>query len=169
MKIRRIQLSDVPEFLALWARVYEEGAFLMKGPPSEKRALQVVQWVVKQQIPNFVAIDENRLIGAVEVFPGTMCGIGIDEADKRGYLGIQVDSRSRGRGIGRQLMLAAIEDSGRYGFEAIELSVFQSNFAAIKLYEGLGFELTGYEQSVTLPIGLVTRGQKMALLRVYNE
>ncbi len=163
MQIRRIQVDDVPDFLALWAKVYSEGAFLSKGPPPESLVLQVVERVVKEQIPNFVAIDVQELVGAVEVFPGSLCGFSDENADRRGYLGIQLALVYRGKGIGRKLMQAAIDDAKRYGFEVIELTVFQSNFAAIELYEKLGFKLTGLGKSVILPVGLATTEQHMAL------
>lgn len=164
MEIRRIKVADVPDFLALWSRVYAEGAFLAKGPPTQSRVLQVVDRVVREAIPNYVATDGGRLIGAVEVFPGSMCGIALEAADRRGHLGIQVDARYRGRGIGRELMMTAIADSGRYGFEAIALVVFESNAVATRLYEGLGFERTGFGDVVTLPSGVVTRAQNMLLI-----
>mgnify|MGYP003647940240 CR=1 FL=1 len=163
MLIRRIQAQDVPDFLALWTQVFAEGAFLAKRPPPENKVLQVVERVVKDQIPNFVAIDGLELVGAVEVFPGSMCGFNDDNAERRGYLGIQLAQRYRGKGIGRKLMQAAIDDARSYGFEVIELTVFQSNIAAIELYEKLGFKHTGYGKSIELPVGLATTEQHMAL------
>lgn len=163
MQIRRIELSDVPDFLALWAQVYSEGAFLAKGPPPADRARQVVERVVREQIPNFVATDGSEFIGAVEVFPAAMCGISVDDSDRRGYLGIQLAKNYRGKGIGRELMQTVIADARRYGFETIELSVFQSNLAAIALYQSLGFRLTGSSSSEILPAGVSTMGQHMAL------
>lgn len=163
MQIRRIQAQDVPSFLALWAQVYSEGAFLAKKPPLESKVLQVVERVVREQIPNFVAIDGRELIGAVEVFPGSMCGFEDECADRRGYLGIQLAHSYRGKGFGRHLLQAAIDDAKRFGFEVIELTVFQSNIAAIELYEKLGFKHTGYGKSIELPIGLATTEQHMAL------
>lgn len=143
--------------------MYSEGAFLAKRPPPENRVLAVVERVVKEQIPNFVAIDGQELVGAVEVFPGSMCGFNDDNAERRGYLGIQLAQGYRGKGFGRKLMQAAIDDARRYGFEVIELTVFQSNFAAIELYEKLGFKHTGYGKRVILPVGLATTEQHMAL------
>ncbi|MDO9319553.1 MAG: GNAT family N-acetyltransferase [Gammaproteobacteria bacterium] len=169
MEIRRIQISDVPDSLALWDRVYSEGAFLAKGPPPEAKVLRVIETVVKEKIPNFVATDGSKIIGAVEVFPGTMCGETFDGAEKRGHLGIQIDSLHRGKGIGHELMLIAIEDSKRYGFESIELYVYQSNLPAIRLYEKLGFKVTCYEDSVTLPAGIETRAQGMTLSLVQTD
>lgn len=169
LEIRRIQVADVPNFLALWRRVYSEGAFLAKGPPSADRVRGVVEKVVKEEIPNFIAVEKDKVVGAVEVFPGTMCGRIETGADRTGHLGIQVDSHYRRRGIGRNLMMAAISDSRRYGFDEIELSVFDSNFVAIRLYEKLGFIVTGHGDSVTLPSGMTATGQYMVLNFLHNK
>ncbi len=169
LEIRRIQVADVPKFLALWGQVYSEGAFLAKGPPPEDRVRSIVEKVVIEEIPNFIAVDGGKLVGAVEVFPGTMCGRKEFGADRIGHLGIQVDSNYRKIGIGRNLMLAAISDSLRYGFEEIELSVFESNFVAIRLYKKLGFIVSGHGDSITLPAGITTRGQHMVFDIVHNK
>lgn len=47
--------------------------------------------------------------------------------------------------------------------ERIELSVFESNTAAIRLYEKLRFFVAGYGLAVTLPAGINTREQYMVL------
>lgn len=64
----------MPQLLNLWNGVYAEGAFLAKGPPPEDRVRSTMERVVKECIPNFVAIDGNKVVGTVEVSPGTMCG-----------------------------------------------------------------------------------------------
>ncbi|MGB4246963.1 MAG: hypothetical protein WBJ75_04505 [Pseudohongiellaceae bacterium] len=74
MQIRRIQPSDIPAFHALWTRTYSEGIYIPNPPPPQDRILEVVQKVVAEQIPNFVALNGEALLGFVEVFPGTMCG-----------------------------------------------------------------------------------------------
>jgi ribosomal protein S18 acetylase RimI-like enzyme len=125
--------------------------------------MSTIERVVKESIPNFVAIMESRLIGAVEVFPGTMCGKNYDGAEKAGHLGIQVDYSYRRRGIGRNLMIAAISDSARFGYKTIQLSVFESNTPAIRLYKSLGFLVYGHGATVTLPAGTTTRELHMVL------
>jgi ribosomal protein S18 acetylase RimI-like enzyme len=92
-----------------------------------------------------------------------MCGKNHDGAEEIGHLGIQVDYSYRRRGIGRDLMIAAISDSARFGYKTIELSVFESNTPAIRLYESLGFLVYGYGATVTLPAGTTTRELHMVL------
>ena len=169
LEIRRIQVGDVHSFVDLWSRVYSEGAFLAKGPPPEDRVRSIIEKVVKEGIPNFVAVEKSQVIGAVEVFPGPMCGRKYDGAEKTGHLGIQVDSSHRRRGIGKHLMMTAISDSARFGYRAIELSVFESNVAAIRLYESLGFLTSGHGLAVTLPAGISTRAQHMVFNIVQNN
>ena len=124
MEIRRITTADIDDLLDLWASVYAEGDFLAKGPPPRERVERTVSKVEKESIPNFVVIYHGHLIGASEVFPAPMCGIDIPDGDKLGILGIQIHADHRGKGIGRRLMDISIEDSRRYGFDKIELYVF---------------------------------------------
>ena len=106
MEIRRIQVDDVHSFVDLWSRVYSEGAFLAKGPPPEDRVRSIIEKVVKEGIPNFIAV---------------------------------------------------------------ELSVFESNIAAIRLYKSLGFLTSGHGLAVTLPAGISTREQHMIFNIVENN
>lgn len=169
MEIRRIQVSDVPSFLDLWSRTYSEGFFLAKSPPPEDRVRSAIELVASKMIPNFVAIEGRKVIGAVEVFPGTMCGKKYEGAEKVGHLGIQVDSAYRRMGIGNSLMMAAISDAIRFGFDSIELSVFETNFAAIRLYEKVGFVKCGQDQSDVLLAGSGAKEQQMVFNIVHNK
>lgn len=169
MEIRRIQSSDVPGFIEMWKRIFAEGQFLAKGPPPHDKVAKVVAKVVAEEIPNFVALDDGNVVGAVEVFPGTMCGQMFEGAERVGFLGLQVDKKNRRKGIGTDLMRAAISDSVRYGFESIELAVFESNTPAIRLYESLGFTLTGQGESASPPAGTSAREQYMRLNLVHNK
>lgn len=52
----------------------------------------------------------------------------------------------RGQGIGKRLALAAIEKAREKYLERVELQVFASNEAALRLFEGLGFVVEGRKQ-----------------------
>jgi ribosomal protein S18 acetylase RimI-like enzyme len=60
-----------------------------------------------------------------------------------GRLGMGVRKDRRSKGIGRMLLEAATERAQGSGIERIELEVFESNRAAICLYESFRFELEG--------------------------
>jgi ribosomal protein S18 acetylase RimI-like enzyme len=58
-------------------------------------------------------------------------------------LDIAVIERARGRGHGRMLLTAALDETWRRGFDSIGLSVLDSNVDAIRLYERSGFRRIG--------------------------
>src|SRR3954451_2774294 len=53
----------------------------------------------------------------------------------------------RGRGVGRTLMQALIDDAESAGVENLVLDVRGNNHAAMSLYEAMGFEVTGRRPS----------------------
>lgn len=55
-------------------------------------------------------------------------------------LTISIDQQFQGRGYGKQMLEACME---QLTFESVFLEVRESNFAAIALYEGLGFNEVG--------------------------
>jgi len=65
-----------------------------------------------------------------------------------GVLGIVVAREQRGRGFGRALLKGAL-DRCRGRFDIVVLAVFDSNLAARRLYESMGFRTWG-----TLPRGV---------------
>lgn len=52
---------------------------------------------------------------------------------------LYVEGRERGRGIGRALVLAAIDRARKRSCYRIELDVSRANLAALAFYQGLGF------------------------------
>jgi RimJ/RimL family protein N-acetyltransferase len=61
-------------------------------------------------------------------------------------LGLMVDAAHRRRGIGRALLVAAVEWAQPAGVRKLELHVFPWNDAAIALYEDFGFVREGYRK-----------------------
>lgn len=163
MEIRRIEERDVDQFLALWDLVFDEGQFLELPSPPRARFERVVAQVVEDQIPNFVLLDGDTLVGALEVFPATYFDLQIPDAQVLGVLGMQIHKDYRSQGYGRRLMEIALVSSAEYGIERIELDVLQCNVTAISLYEKFGFRKTQDGREVKLPTGQITLFQKMLL------
>jgi ribosomal protein S18 acetylase RimI-like enzyme len=87
-------------------------------------------WAVESPDARFVAhLDLN--------------GSSIPSENHRATLGIGVEEGFYRRGIGRRLMLDAIEFATRNYIEWIDLSVFGDNHAAIGLYRSFGFKEVG--------------------------
>ena len=56
---------------------------------------------------------------------------------------LYVDPERWGRGVGRGLLEACLEEAGARGYDAIELWTFEANERALRLYERAGFRRDG--------------------------
>jgi ribosomal-protein-alanine N-acetyltransferase len=64
-------------------------------------------------------------------------------ADELHIINIAVDQRCRRRGIGRLLIKRALDSACHGNAQTAFLEVRKSNYPARKLYEGMGFQVTG--------------------------
>jgi ribosomal protein S18 acetylase RimI-like enzyme len=63
---------------------------------------------------------------------------------------IALDEAQRGKGYGKQTMLALEEFARELGLKTIGLHVFANNMAAMKLYKGMGYEVTSQNMTKKL-------------------
>jgi RimJ/RimL family protein N-acetyltransferase len=119
------------------------------------------EWVTHANLSErmfiLVAVRGERIIGMLDLSAG-------DRPDSRhaGRFGMSVAKAWRGRGVGRQLLAAAIEEArGWPGFCRIELECVAWNAAGIRLYESLGFVL---EARKTKAVNLRGRPEDMLLM-----
>jgi putative acetyltransferase len=82
-----------------------------------------------------------------------------------GLLGIALLPEARHRGLGAQLLQAAIDKSWARGLTRIELSVRADNLNAKALYERFGFVHEGLQRRASLVGGIYHDAHAMALLR----
>lgn len=80
--------------------------------------------------------DPQRLFGSVAMLPSPADGDGVDQL--RWFL---LDPVTRGSGLGSTLISKAIDFSRRRGQSQVVLWTFDELFAAIKIYDRLGFEI----------------------------
>lgn len=122
--IRRMCKEDAEE-----VSILEKEAFAM---PWSKEAF----WEMAQA-PNaiyMIAVYKDKIVGN--------CGV-------RNILGegeitnVAVSQAYRGLGISKMMMLRLMTEGKRSGIEAFTLEVRKSNIPAIRLYESLGFEISG--------------------------
>ena len=86
----------------------------------------------------FIAEDEGEAIGLVSC---------VVDADGVGHIeNMWAGPMARGKGVGRQLMNAAMSYLAHKGCARIELSVPETNQVAINMYKNLGFIFTGREE-----------------------
>ena len=90
---------------------------------------------------HFVAVRAERLVGWCDILPL----IGQMRAHA-GVLGMAVAADSRGQGIGRQLIQAALAQAAERSLTRVELTVHSENVNAQALYKSVGFELEGTQR-----------------------
>lgn len=106
---------------------------LLKAPPMES-IREFVRSNIRDKIPQYVAVEQDRVIGWCDISPSK--GEGFTHC---GRLGMGVQHGYRGKGIGTRLMEKAISAARDSGIERVELEVYASNIPAIRLYEKRGF------------------------------
>ena len=134
-----IQDSDICGFRYALDQISKEKQYLAwtEAPPLES-ATAFVRDNIEKGIPQLVALDEGKVIGWCDITPHpratrSHCGI----------LGMGIIKGYRHKGIGTKLIQAALAAAKSYGYEKVELEVFDSNGAAIGLYEKAGFIYEG--------------------------
>ncbi len=90
-----------------------------------------------------VAIDEFRPVGAAwyRLFTREEPGYGFVD-DTTPELTIAIVPSRRGKGLGRELLQALLDEAGRSGYTRVSLSVEPDN-PALRLYEQHGFARAG--------------------------
>ena len=142
LKVREAEEADFPALNHAVGVVALEKKFLsMTQPASLAQSLGYYQGILKAGFPNFVALDAQMVVGWCDIAPhfgGSVAHVGT--------LGIGLLSNYRGKGLGRQLMSAAIAKAWGIGLRRIELSVRADNLNAVHLYQDLGFEIEGLKR-----------------------
>jgi len=135
IRIAPIEAGHAEGFHACLDAVARERRFLgqIEAPPLE-RVRGFVRDSVASAVPQWVALDGERVVGWCDVFPhwaAALC--------HTGRLGMGVLATHRGRGIGRRLLAACVTAARAQGISRIELEARADNAAAIALYESAGF------------------------------
>lgn len=137
--IRPIRETDIRGFHACLDAVARERVYLghLEAPPFERTREWLLEGI-EQGVVRLVAVDGARVVGWCDIEASSQEGF-----RHVGRLGMGVLKAYRRRGIGKQLLLDALRAAGKRGLEKVELDVYASNDAAIKLYEKIGFHHEG--------------------------
>ena len=140
--IRPIARQHIPGFRECLDAVSRERRYLAF---LEARPLPAIRKFVLDNIrtgnPQFVALEDGRVVGWCDI-----CRMDRPVYLHAGVLGMGILKEFRGRGIGRRLILAALERAREVGIERVELTVYVSNKRAIRLYKSVGFAREGVQR-----------------------
>lgn len=152
MHIVILNATDAPKYRALMLEAYERAADAFTTTAEERAVEPDAFWVKRIADPKgmsvaFGAFEGSDLVGTVTVEfsakPKTR--------HKALIIGMYVSPATRGTGVGRELLDAALKYArGRDGVLRLNLTVTEGNEPAINLYRSAGFETFGVEQMAIL-------------------
>ena len=134
--IRKYEQKDLPEMIAVWNEVVEEGVAF---PQEELLTMETGADFFASQTYSGVAEVEGRVVGLYILHPNNVgrCG----HICNASYA---VASACRGLHIGEKLVKDCLEQAAAHGFRVLQFNaVVESNVHARHLYERLGFVQLG--------------------------
>lgn len=145
MHIRKLQVHDAPAFHALRLRALREHPAAFTSSFEEDALLPV------EASARRLDAARNTFWGAFDG-DGTLCGmVGLEREQraknrhKAGVVAMYVASECAGRGAGRALLGALLQEARAQGLELLVLTVTEGDGPARHLYEGVGFRSFGVE------------------------
>lgn len=138
--IEPMQAEDWPSVVA----IYQEG--LASGNATfETKAPAWEAWDTGHRPDcRLVIKTDGRVAGWAALSPVSRRQVYAGVAEVSIYLAEAV----RGRGLGRALMQALIEESERAGIWTLQASIFPENTASVKLHKAFGFREVGYRERI---------------------
>jgi L-amino acid N-acyltransferase len=149
MRIRAAEPADAPAIAAIYNEaILTTTATFDTEPKSEEDQRQ---WFEEHgpRHPVLVAEEDGQVIGWASISRySDRCAYG-DTGETSTY----VTESSRGRGVGRALKLALIEEARRLGYYTLIARVADGSEASLHLNESLGFRRVGTLREVGLKFG----------------
>jgi ribosomal protein S18 acetylase RimI-like enzyme len=135
--IRAANTDDFDVWFALFEAVAAEGKWVGSEAPLDRdsRRRSFDHYLESADAVTLLAEVDGQLVG----------DLGIEIRRGVGHLGMLVDERWRGRGVGSTLMESCINWAEEHGGHKISLEVWPHNVAAIGLYKKFGFEQEGLQ------------------------
>lgn len=155
--MQRRHVSGFHSVLGAVARERRYLAFL--EAPSLAETRRFVLGNLRKDVPQYVALDEDVVVGWCDVVPKPR-----ETLRHSGVLGMGLAASHRGRGIGRALLQETIAAAAARSLTRIELVVRTDNAPAIRLYRRQGFYVEGLLRGYVIVDGVAHDALQMARL-----
>lgn len=167
MVIERLSPRHAAEYRALMLEAHAAHPDAFTSTVAERKKRPPAWWKARLSDESDAArlvlgaFEGSTLIGAV--------GLSFERREKARHkvtlFGMYVRPQWRGRGIGRQLVIAALAHaSERPGIRVIQLTVTEGNVPAVTLYESCGFVRFGVE-----PMAIAAGSEYLAKVHMWRR
>ncbi len=138
-----IEEQHIEGYWAVLGSVARERAYLafLDAPPLEGVRAYALR-NLRENRPHFVALLDGTVVGWCDI-----ASLERPVFEHAGLLGMGVAAEHRGRGIGRELLRATLENAREMGLTRVELTVREPNARARELYEKAGFAVEGLKRN----------------------
>ncbi len=97
-----------------------------------------------------IAVEENEILGWAALTPvsGRCVYAGVGEVS------VYVSKKARGKGVGKKLLQALIQESEKNNFWTLQAGIFPENNASVKIHVESGFRIIGTREKIGQSKGL---------------
>ncbi len=138
--IREMTEADWPDV----GRIYQEGVVTNLATYQSEYSSWEEFDTSHLQVCRLVIADCDRVVGWAMLKPYSSRRVyeGVAEVS------IYISENSRGRGVGKTLLMELIRRSEESGFWTLQSGIFTNNTASIRLHESCGFRAVGYRERI---------------------
>jgi phosphinothricin acetyltransferase len=94
--------------------------------------------------PRLIAVENNEVLGWSAITPvsGRCVYAGVGEVS------VYISTATRGKGVGKQLLQALIEESEKANYWTLQAGIFPENKASLTLHTSIGFRTIGIRERI---------------------
>jgi ribosomal protein S18 acetylase RimI-like enzyme len=150
VKLQPLQQEDFERFLAHGIRNYAEDHVRNGDWPAEG-ALERSRKEFERYLPDGIQSKDQYLYAITDDGENKLGVLWVQIKDRKAFiLDFEIDETFRGKGYGKQALLAMDEKLKSMDVESVRLHVFGDNIVAQELYKKVGFQVTDIHMSKKL-------------------
>ena len=137
-------IEMLPSHWEFVKQIYAEG--IASGNATFQTAIPTwIEWD-EAHVKNsrLIAVEDTEVLGWAALTPvsGRCVYAGVGEVS------VYVSEKTRGKGVGKKLLNALINESEKNNFWTLQAGIFPENYASIKIHEQCGFRIIGRREKI---------------------